>query len=157
MAGVTLLSLGNGSPDVFASVVSFRSGYGEVGLSSVLGGAFFVSCVVVGIINVCASSRLAAHIDRTSFVRDVCFFLFVLSSLLVIFFVGKINIWGAVAFTSLYFVYVLIVSVVNCCRNDKYDDFVVPILDKDNIEPVSINKEELPHNQGMKTGHKIKN
>ncbi|ONK68885.1 uncharacterized protein A4U43_C05F17060 [Asparagus officinalis] len=131
IAGVTLLSLGNGSPDVFASIVSFRSGSGEVGLSSVLGGAFFVSCVVVGIINVCgaASSRLPCRIDRTSFVRDVCFFVVVLSSLLVILLIGRINILGAIAFTSLYFVYVSIVSATHFFRNDKYEDLVIPILD----------------------------
>lgn len=123
IAGVTLLSLGNGSPDVFASIVSFRSGSGEVGLSSVLGGAFFVSCVVVGIINVAAAAtgRRSPRIDRASFVRDVCFFLVVLSSLLAILMVGKVDIWAAMAFTSLYFVYVSVVSATHLCR-DKYDD-----------------------------------
>ncbi|KAJ0966381.1 hypothetical protein J5N97_027519 [Dioscorea zingiberensis] len=138
IAGVTLLSLGNGSPDVFASIVSFRSGSGEVGLSSVLGGAFFVSCVVVGIINVCGSS-LPIRIDRSSFVRDVCFFIVVLSSLLVILIVGKINIWGAMAFTSLYFVYVSVVSATHFCREEKYEDLAVPMLidSKELDEPVS--------------------
>lgn len=150
VAGVTLLSLGNGSPDVFASVVSFRSGSGEVGLSSVLGGAFFVSCAVVGIINVCAAgSRAPARVDRDSFVRDVCFFLLVLSSLLVILLNGRINIWGAMAFTSLYLVYVLIISVAHLYRNDKFDGLVVPILDKDN-EPISITK-EAHHDQGLRS------
>ncbi|XP_072986517.1 cation/calcium exchanger 1-like [Typha latifolia] len=146
IAGVTLLSLGNGSPDVFASIISFRSGSGEVGLSSVLGGAFFVSCVVVGIINVCASSSSSAsrtaRIDRSCFVRDVCFFIVVLSSLLAILLVGRINIWGAMAFTSLYFVYVSIVSATHFCRDDKYEDLVVPILDDEELdEPVSGAKE----------------
>ncbi|XP_008791218.2 cation/calcium exchanger 1-like [Phoenix dactylifera] len=146
IAGVTLLSLGNGSPDVFASIISFRSGSGEVGLSSVLGGAFFVSCVVVGIIHVCAASSgsRAARIDRPCFVRDVCFFVLVLSSLLAILLVGRVNIWGAMAFTSLYFVYVSIVSATHFCR-EKYEDLVVPILDHEELhEPVSITKESHP-------------
>ncbi|XP_020590685.1 cation/calcium exchanger 1-like [Phalaenopsis equestris] len=125
IAGVTLLSLGNGSPDVFASIVSFRSGSGEVGLSSVLGGAFFVSCVVVGIINVVAGAkgRRSPRIDRASFVRDVFFFLVVLSSLLAILVVGKVDIWAAMAFTSLYFVYVSVVSATHLCR-EKFEDEV---------------------------------
>ncbi|XP_072952028.1 cation/calcium exchanger 1-like [Typha angustifolia] len=144
IAGVTLLSLGNGSPDVFASIVSFRAGSGEVGLCSVLGGAFFVSCVVVGIINICASSLShVIRVDRSSFVRDVCFFVVVLSSLLVILIVGRVNIWGAMAFTSLYFVYVSIVSATHFCRG-KYDHMLVPILDgtKDDLHtPISLEKE----------------
>ncbi|KAI0493008.1 hypothetical protein KFK09_027284 [Dendrobium nobile] len=135
IAGVTLLSLGNGSPDVFASIVSFRSGSGEVGLSSVLGGAFFVSCVVVGIINVAAASkgRRSPRIDRASFVRDVFFFLVVLSSLLAILVVGRVDIWAAAAFTSLYFVYVSVVSATHLCR-EKYDDDEVdakPLLEEE--------------------------
>lgn len=159
IAGVTLLSLGNGSPDVFASIVSFRSGSGEVGLSSVLGGAFFVSCVVVGVINLCNPSTVKSIggggvspstaatppaiicIDRASFLRDVCFFIFVLSSLLAILIVGKVTIWGSMAFTSLYFVYVSIVSATHFCR-EKYDGLVIPILDSEELnEPVSSTKE----------------
>nr|XP_010932662.2 cation/calcium exchanger 1-like [Elaeis guineensis] len=136
IAGVTLLSLGNGSPDVFASIVSFRSGSGEVGLSSVLGGAFFVSCVVVGIINVCAASSgsRAARIDRSCFVRDVCFFVLVLSSLLTILLLGRVNIWEAMAFSSLYFVYVSVVSATHFCRDNKYEDLAVPILDDEELD-----------------------
>ncbi|XP_072992999.1 cation/calcium exchanger 1-like [Typha latifolia] len=140
IAGVTLLSLGNGSADVLASIVSFRSGSGEVGLNSVLGGAFFVSCVVVSVVNLCAarsgSAPTAACIDRSCFVRDVCFFLAVLSSLLAILVVGWINIWGALAFTSLYFVYV---SMVSTTQNDTA---VVPTIDSKEVdEPTSNIKE----------------
>ncbi|KAK8956747.1 Cation/calcium exchanger 1 [Platanthera zijinensis] len=163
IAGITLLSLGNGSPDVFASIVSFRSGSGEVGLSSVLGGAFFVSCVVVGIINICGSaagistgggggggvspSAAAAatntiiRIDRASFLRDACFFIFVLSSLLAILIVGKVTIWGSMAFTSLYFIYVSIVSATHFCL-EKYEGIVIPIIDTEELsEPISAAKE----------------
>ncbi|XP_008811729.1 cation/calcium exchanger 1-like [Phoenix dactylifera] len=145
IAGVTLLSLGNGSPDVFASIVSFRSGSGEVGLSSVLGGAFFVSCGVVGIINVCAarSGSRAVRIDRSCFVRDVCFLVLVLSSLLAILLVGRVNIWEATAFASLYFVYVSLVSATHICR-DKYEDLVVPILDNEEPDDEEPAKESPP-------------
>ncbi|OVA11555.1 Sodium/calcium exchanger membrane region [Macleaya cordata] len=116
IAGVTLLSLGNGAPDVFSSIVSFMGkGSGGVGLNSILGGAFFVSSIVVGIISISISSR-EISVDKSSFIRDVLFFILALCSLLVIVVVGKINIWGAIAFVSLYFIYVLIVATAHLCR-----------------------------------------
>ncbi|KAE8734617.1 Cation/calcium exchanger 3 [Hibiscus syriacus] len=80
IAGVTLLSLGNGASAVFASVVSFTgSGNGAVGLNSVLGGAFFVSSAVVGVISITISNH---RVDKPSFIRDIVFFLLALSSLI---------------------------------------------------------------------------
>ncbi|XVE90231.1 hypothetical protein DITRI_Ditri20bG0062400 [Diplodiscus trichospermus] len=110
IAGVTLLSLGNGASDVFASFVSFtRSGNGDVGLNCVLGGAFFVSSAVVGVISILISSHQIS-IDEPSFIRDVIFFLFSLSSLMLIIFIGEITLWGALSFLSIYFLYVCAVS-----------------------------------------------
>ncbi|XXG73951.1 hypothetical protein AAC387_Pa07g2795 [Persea americana] len=117
IAGVTLLSLGNGANDVFSSIVSFtQEGAGDVGLNSVLGGTFFISSVVVGIISILISSRQIV-INKSSFIRDVCFFILVLCSLLVILIVGRINIWIAAGFTSLYPVYVIIAAQL-CTKKD---------------------------------------
>lgn len=116
IAGVTLLSLGNGAPDLFASIASFMGDQTqEVGLSSILGGAFFVSSTVVGIVSmsVCHSG---VSIERSSFIRDVTFLLLCLTCLLVIIVIGKIKLWGAVAFSSLYFIYVLFISTSHLCH-----------------------------------------
>lgn len=119
IAGVTLLSLGNGAPDVFSSITSFMgaSSTDLVGLNCVLGGAFFVSCVVLGVISICTVSR-KIMIDKSSFVRDVCFLLFVLLALLAILVAGKINLWTAIAFSSLYLAYVFLVSMTHLCGNE---------------------------------------
>ncbi|XP_010243723.1 PREDICTED: cation/calcium exchanger 1-like [Nelumbo nucifera] len=121
IAGVTLLALGNGAPDVFSSIVSFMgAGSGQVGLNGVLGGAFFISSTVVGVISISVSPYQVA-IDRSCFIRDVVFFLLSLSSLLVIVIIGKINLLGATAFFSLYLVYVIIVSTTHCRTKDRDD------------------------------------
>ncbi|XP_054798931.1 cation/calcium exchanger 1-like [Prosopis cineraria] len=113
IAGVTLLSLGNGAPDFFASVVSFtRSSNGAVGLNSILGGAFFVSSAVLGIISILVSTKQIA-VDKASFVRDVLFFLFSLLVLLVIISIGKITLLGSICFVSIYFLYVCAVSATH--------------------------------------------
>ncbi|XP_010917737.1 cation/calcium exchanger 1 [Elaeis guineensis] len=111
IAGVTLLALGNGAPDIFSSIVSFMDpDTNVVGLNSILGAAFFVSCVVVGTISICVGRR-EIIIDKLSFIRDLGFLLFVLLVLLMIIIIGNINVFCALAFTSLYLVYVLVVSI----------------------------------------------
>lgn len=136
VAGVTLLSLGNGAPDVFSTIVSFASssGVGDVGLSSVLGGAFFVSSVVVGVISVAIGS-FSIPIDRSSFVRDVCFLLLVLCCLLAVLVVGEIGVAGAVLFASLYVVYVVAVSASRCWSwRGAGGGLEVPLLDGVEVE-----------------------
>lgn len=109
IAGVTLLSLGNGAPDVFATIVSIMgNGTCDIGLNTVLGGASFVTCVVVGIISI-SMRRNQIRVNKSAFIRDVCFSLLVLVFLIVILIQGKIDLWGAIAFSSLYIVYVIMV------------------------------------------------
>lgn len=120
IAGATLLSLGNGAPDALATVAAFASasagGGGRtstaaavVGLSGVLGGAMFVSSAVLGVIGLRLGGQGVA-VDRVSFFRDAGFLLLALAAVAVVLATGEINIWGAVAFTSIYIVYVLAVA-----------------------------------------------
>ncbi|QHN86728.1 hypothetical protein HN51_041034 [Arachis hypogaea] len=118
IAGVTLLSLGNGAPDFFASVVSFtKTSDGAVGLNSILGGAFFVSSAVMGIISILVSTKEVA-VDKASFIRDVIFFLFSLFVLLIIISIGKLSLLGSICYVSIYFLYVCAVSATHFIYGD---------------------------------------
>ncbi|KAG2405409.1 hypothetical protein LR48_Vigan03g198500 [Vigna angularis] len=114
IAGVTLLSLGNGAPDFFASVVSFSgsSSNGAVGLNSILGGSFFVSCVVLGVISILVSPN-QVEVEKASFIRDVLFFLLSLLILLIIIYIGKITLFASICYVSIYFLYVCAVSATH--------------------------------------------
>ncbi|KAJ0231512.1 hypothetical protein HA466_0299270 [Hirschfeldia incana] len=119
MAGVTLLSLGNGAPDLFSSVVSFtRSNNGDFGLNSVLGGSFFVSSFVAGTICLLIGYR-DVSIDKYSFIRDVVFLLVALCCLGLIVFVGRVTIWVALCYLFIYILYVGFLSVTHFLDSKK--------------------------------------
>ncbi|KAF2306865.1 hypothetical protein GH714_022174 [Hevea brasiliensis] len=132
IAGVTLVSLGNGAPDVFSSLVSFMgSGTGDIGFNTVLGGASFITCVVVGIMSILVKQK-KIRVNKVAFVRDVCFLLLVLASLSFILLHGEINIWGAMGFLSMYIFYVAVVysTDIHWSRGEKdaSSSLSIPIL-----------------------------
>ncbi|KAF1334148.1 Ca2 :cation antiporter, partial [Globisporangium splendens] len=67
IAGVTFLAFGNGAPDVFSAIAAYSSGVSEAGINELLGGAMFVSTVVVG----CVAIASAVKVERWPFSRDV--------------------------------------------------------------------------------------
>ncbi|KAL8217039.1 hypothetical protein R6Q57_023876 [Mikania cordata] len=123
IAGTTLLPLGNGSTDVFSSIIAFTSTTdgGDIGLNSVLGGSIFISTVVVGVLSLLITYRhKIVVIDKLNFIRDIVFLLITLTNVLIIIVIGEICLWASVAFVSTYVIYILLVSYMHLMTMKKH-------------------------------------
>lgn len=109
MAGVTFLAFGNGAPDVFSSIAAYSSGVGETGINELLGGAMFVSTVVVG----CVAISSPVTVQRWPFSRDVCALVASLA-LLIVLAVHHHEDVSALLFLALYALYVSTVILPEC-------------------------------------------
>ncbi|CAI5702763.1 unnamed protein product [Peronospora effusa] len=67
VAGVTFLAFGNGAPDVFSAIAAYNSEMGNAGINELLGGAMFISTVVVGGVAVAST----VEVRRWAFLRDM--------------------------------------------------------------------------------------
>ena len=102
VAGVTLLAVGNGSPDVFATFSAMKAHSGSLAVGELLGAASFIVSVVVGAM--CTIKPF--HVNPRPFLRDVGFFTVAVALLLWILHDGKIRKWEAGILVALYIVYV---------------------------------------------------
>ncbi|KAK7284332.1 hypothetical protein RJT34_19077 [Clitoria ternatea] len=103
MAAVTLLSLGNGAPDVFSSLAALRAGQYRTGFGAILSAGTFVSALVVGFVAIYAAPF---SVDPAPFVRDVLFYLIAAMFLFYVYLSAEIFLWQAVGFVAFYLFFV---------------------------------------------------
>lgn len=106
IGAVTLLALGNGAPDVFASVAALRGGHFRTGFGAILSAGTFVSAFVVGFVAIYAAPF---SVDPVPFVRDVLFYLIAALSLFYVYLSAEIYLWQAIGFVGFYVFFVGIV------------------------------------------------
>ena len=109
VAGITLLALGNGAPDIFTAMAVAQDPQTDFPmlLADLLGASVFISTVVLGSVVLVASRRHATwRVDTIPFWRDLCVYLLALSSVLIIASDGQIVLGEAVAFLGIYAVYI---------------------------------------------------
>jgi hypothetical protein len=113
VAGITLLALGNGAPDVFAAKAALSGGDESdfpLMLSDLLGASVFISTVVLGSVCLVANATFSQWtIDRRAFLRDVVVYMVAVSVILIVASDGKITTGEASMFLGIYAVYIAIV------------------------------------------------
>ncbi|GMH07758.1 hypothetical protein Nepgr_009598 [Nepenthes gracilis] len=103
MGAVTLLALGNGAPDVFASLAAVRGGHPRTGFGAILSAGTFVSAFVVGFVAIYAAPF---SVDPAPFVRDVLFYLIATLFLFYVYLSGELYVWQAIGFVGFYLFFV---------------------------------------------------
>lgn len=106
MGGVTLLALGNGAPDIFASLAAIGGGNSRIGFGAILSAGTFVSAFVVGSVALAAAPF---SVRPMPFVRDLTFYFGAVCLLFIIYLKGEIVFWQAVGMVSFYVVFVVVV------------------------------------------------
>ena len=100
------MALGNGAPDVFASVAAVRGGQYRTGFGAILSVGNFVSAFVVGFVAIYAAPF---SLNPVTFVRDVLFYLVAALFLFYVYLSAEIFLWQAVGFVGFYVFFVGIV------------------------------------------------
>lgn len=123
MGGVTLLALGNGAPDIFASLAAIGGDNSRIGFGAILSAGTFVSAFVVGSVALAAAPF---SVQPMPFIRDVSFYLGAVCLLFIIYLKGEIVFWQAVGMVSFYVVFVVVVLCT-----DKRKEVPEPVSEAD--------------------------
>lgn len=133
LAGVTLLALGNGAPDVFSSIaaVGEESPDGVKSTAIIVGGTFFISAVVVAVtvrasnINEDPNGAPIHKIKVTPsyFIRDISFYILTCIYLLIILLgPGFFNLWTSIGLLVIYIIYVATVVLMSKKTEEDEED-----------------------------------
>ncbi|KAJ1919604.1 hypothetical protein H4219_001852 [Mycoemilia scoparia] len=108
LAGVTLLALGNGAPDLFTTMSAARAGSGGMAVGELIGSASCIVNIVIGLIALVAPNF---KVDKVSFLRELSFFLLALSLIMVAVILGQINRIFSIYLISIYIAYAAVVTL----------------------------------------------
>ena len=107
IAGVTIMALGNGAPDIFSSLAGIGQDRPELVFGELFGAGVFLTTVVAGSVTITQPFKLMER----PFLRDVSFYLIAGFSAFYIFWRQEIRLLDAVGFLVLYTVYIAVVLI----------------------------------------------
>ncbi|PKA59313.1 Cation/calcium exchanger 5 [Apostasia shenzhenica] len=145
MAAVTLLALGNGAPDLFASVAALQTGQPRTGLAAVVSAGAFVSSFVVGAV-AALSPASPFPLEPAPFIRDVFFYLLAASAMFYIYLSAEIFLWQAVGLIAFYVFFVGLVFWMDSSveRREGREEEMIKLPEWESREAVQNVGEEKP-------------
>lgn len=110
LTGVTFLALGNGSPDLFSTIMSMRSNSAALAVGELIGAASFITAIVAGSIAMIREFKVEKH----SFTRDLVFFIVAITFTLGFLLDGTLRGSECIFMIAYYACYVMVVSGSHC-------------------------------------------
>ncbi|KAK6465178.1 Sodium/calcium exchanger protein-domain-containing protein [Scheffersomyces coipomensis] len=104
-AGLTLLALGNGAPDVLSTYKAMSLDSGSLAISELFGASLFITTVVIGAMAIVHPFK----VPKRSFIRDVGFYLLIVCLIGLSMFVFSFSIIVCIVLVVAYAVYVSVV------------------------------------------------
>lgn len=108
LAGVTLLALGNGAPDIFGAYAAItQAKHGDAGLAmgAIFGAGIFVTTIVVGSV----VFSFTFNLTKRPFLRDIIFYIIAVFCSFYAIWDQRMYWWEGAGFIVLYILYVLVV------------------------------------------------
>jgi len=132
VAGITILALGNGAPDVGTSLAAVASGNFGTSLGELLGAGVFVTTIVLAVVTLASSTEV--RVDSFYFIRDTVFFVFAVFAIGGVLFDKKVALYESSLLLLYYVGYVLFVTIYHyCCHtcaNNKSRFLTVTVQDE---------------------------
>ncbi|XP_062507506.1 uncharacterized protein LOC134183932 [Corticium candelabrum] len=152
VAGITLLALGNGAPDVFAAYAALQKANDlSLELSALLGASIFILTVVLGSV-ILVSNVSSNTIRRTDFARDIVAYIIVVSIVIGVSMDGNIYLYESVIFLAAYIAYIgVVVALGYILRAKRKSTVQQPLFSESNKSSnttpiVSLNEPSDPEN-----------
>lgn len=105
LAGLTLLALGNGAPDILSTFQGMSLNSSDLAISELTGAAFFITTVVIGTMGIVHPFK----VPKVAFLRDLGFFICFLVVVLTAILKGFLRFFHCIILVAMYVVYVVVV------------------------------------------------
>eukprot|EP01121_Diplochlamys_sp_Union-15-3_P016359 TRINITY_DN5549_c0_g1_i2.p1 TRINITY_DN5549_c0_g1~~TRINITY_DN5549_c0_g1_i2.p1 ORF type:complete len:495 (-),score=46.60 TRINITY_DN5549_c0_g1_i2:4-1287(-) len=111
VAGLTILALGNGAPDVSTTIIAIHNDSFGTSIGELLGAGMFVTTVVVALVSFFSE----ANLDKANFIRDVLFYVVGLLVVAGITADKQVYVFESILFLVYYAAYVATASWYHYC------------------------------------------
>lgn len=122
---MTLLAIGNGSPDLFSTFAAFKSNSGEMAIGGLIGAGWFITSVVVGAVAILHPFKT----QKRQFLRDILFYTGTTLIIIFLCYRKRIYVFETFLLISYYCSYVGYVVVEDIYFRKKSSNLPRPLLE----------------------------